>query len=114
MDILTLILSYLPYIIIALVLIGGAIAYVINGKHSLKQWLIYGTIEAEKALGSGVGALKLRQVWENANRVMPFLMKFISFEKFSKLVDEALVEMRKLLESNKKIDEYVNEGKETE
>ncbi len=114
MDILTMILGYLPMVLVIIILIGGTITAFINSKHSLKQWLIYGTIEAEKALGSGVGALKLRQVWENANCIMPFIMKFISFEKFSELVDEALVEMRKMLESNKKIDEYVNEGKETE
>lgn len=108
------IVNYIPYIIILLILIGGVIATFVNSKNGLKQWLIYATIEAEKALGSGVGVLKLRQVWENANRIMPFIMKFISFEKFSELVDEALIEMRKLLENNKKIDEYINEGKEAQ
>ena len=37
----------------------------------------------------------------------PTVSKLISFEFFSNMVDEALVEMRKLIETNKAVQAYV-------
>ena len=73
-----------------------------------KEWLIYAVSLAEKNLGSGTGALKLRQVYENFAIKVPTLVEFISFEKFSNYVDEALISMRKMLENNKDISVYIN------
>ena len=66
---------------------------------------------AEKNLGSGTGALKFRQVYDNFAVKFPTLVKFISFEKFSNYVDEALISMRKMLECNKDISVYINGDK---
>ena len=74
----------------------------------LKAWLLYAVIEAEKLYQSGTGRLKLVAVYNEFCRVFPALVSIISFELFSKLVDEALVEMRKLLETNKDIEAYVS------
>ena len=39
---------------------------------------------------------------------------FISFDLFSKWVDEALNEMKKLIENNKAINDYIKGGVENE
>jgi hypothetical protein len=73
----------------------------------IRQWLLYAVIEAEKQLGSETGQLKLRLVYNWFIDKFKFVAIFLSFEKFSQLVDDALDEMRKLLEENEKLAEFV-------
>ena len=77
---------------------------------SIKQWLIYACIEAEKAFGSNTGQVKLRYVYDKFISKFAGISVLISFEYFSYLVDEALETVRKLLENNEQINGYV-EGK---
>lgn len=77
----------------------------------VKAWLLYAVIMAEKELGSGTGALKLRYVYNLFVDKFPNLVSIISFEMFSKLVDEVLEEMKQILATNKDIEAYV-EGEE--
>ncbi len=107
MEILTLILNALPYIIIGLVLLGGVIATFINEKKSCKQWLILVVSETEKALGSGLGELKLREAHKQFVSLYPMLAKFITFERFKKWVDKALEQMKILLVNNDKVAKYI-------
>lgn len=108
MSILTVLAEYLPFFIIVLILIGGAIATFINEKRSVQSWLLLAVSEAEKALGGGVGALKLRNVFQQFVELYPRLAKYITFETFSKWVDSALEQMKEMLKNNKKADEYIN------
>lgn len=94
-------------VIVGIVLIGGVVAVIHNEKRSIQSWLLLAVTEAEKTLGSGVGALKLRTVFENFVKLFPKFSKFVTFSKFSKWVDKALVQMRKMLETNKKVEEYI-------
>lgn len=73
----------------------------------LEEWLLYAVTVAEKKLGGGTGALKLRYVYDWFVRTFPWLAKMISFERFSKMVDGALEQMKKMLESNKAAKEFV-------
>lgn len=73
----------------------------------VKQWLLYAVIEAEKTYKGGTGALKLRATYSQFCQVFPSLVPIISFELFSMLVDEALEQMKHLLETNSNILEYV-------
>lgn len=73
----------------------------------VKEWLIYAVIKAEKDLGSGTGEIKLRYVYNMFLKVFPQVAKILSFEDFSKLVDEALKNMEKLLESNEDIKKII-------
>ena len=75
----------------------------------VKEWLLFAVIEAEKEYGSGTGALKLRSVYNDFCCVFPTVAEFLSFELFSALVDEALDEMKALLQYNKDIAAYVEE-----
>ena len=67
--------------------------------------------EAEKDLGGGTGKLKLRQVYDAFVLRFPEAAQYVSFSLFSVWVDSALIELRRLLESNTAIKGYV-EGKE--
>ena len=74
----------------------------------VKQWLLYAVIEAEKIYSSGTGRAKLAYAYNLFLEKFPSLAPAIPFDLFSKMVDEVLVEMRKLLETNKDIEYYVN------
>ena len=107
MEILSMILGYLPFAIVILVLIGGTIALVANQKKSAKEWLLLAVTEAEKALGGGLGKLKLRQVYQAFINNFGLFAKFVKFETFESWVSESLEQMKKLLDTNKKVEEYV-------
>lgn len=80
----------------------------------VKEWLLYAVTEAEKELGGGTGQIKLRYVYDMFLTKFPFLTKVISFELFSKLVDEVLEKFRNLLDTNTKLKDYVESGKKDE
>ena len=80
----------------------------------VKAWMLLAVTFAEKELGSGTGKLKLRYVYDMFLDRFGTIAKYITFEQFSKLVDEALEEMRKLIESNKNIQEYIGIEDKTE
>ena len=73
---------------------------------NLKEWLKWAVVEAEKALGSGTGQLKLRMVYDMAIKQFPWIAAVVSFERFSAWVDEALDWMREQLDENNKIKQY--------
>ena len=78
----------------------------------VKEWLLLAVAEAEKKFGSKTGQLKLRYVYDLFTQRFPSVAKILTFEQFSNLVDQALEKLNKMLESNKKIEEYVNGEKE--
>lgn len=98
-----------------IVLIGAAIIYLVRfskmtvaqQKEQLANWLLLAVSAAEKEFGSGTGQLKLREVFDSAIKTFPLLMKFISFEDFSHMVDYALLDMKKMIETNKAAQEYI-------
>lgn len=75
----------------------------------VKEWLVWACIEAEKALQSGTGQLKLRQVYDMFCAVPAFtwVARVISFELFSAWVSDALTEVKKMLISNPNLAKYV-------
>ena len=70
---------------------------------ALKEWLKYAVAMAEKDLGSGTGQLKLRQVYDAFVTKFGWLAKLISFETFSKYVDDALRWLDGQLDNNESI-----------
>ena len=80
----------------------------------VKEWLLYAVTEAEKVLGSGTGQLKLRYVYDKFVTKFPYLVQFISFETFSKLVDEVLIKFKEMFKSNKAVEQYVKSTVEVE
>ena len=74
----------------------------------IKEWLLFAVTEAERELGSGTGQLKLRYVYDMFVTKFPFLVKFISFEYFSFLVDEVLVKFKEMFKNNAAVKQYVD------
>ena len=108
-----------PLLIAAGAVIAVAATYLISffkmpGNAQLdkvREWLLFAVTQAEKELGGGTGQIKLRYVYDMFVVKFPSLVKFISFETFSFMVDEALIKMRHLLQTNEKVEKYV-EGNE--
>lgn len=73
----------------------------------VREWLLWAVTEAEKELGGGTGQLKLRQVYDMFVARFGWVAKAISFQTFSDLVDDALVEMRDMLEKNEAVQAHV-------
>lgn len=109
------------FVIIAVIALGigiviAIVKFIKSGNAAqlanLKEWLLYATIEAEKALGSGTGKLKLRTVYDMFLAKFPWLAKIITFDKFSELVDDALENMNDLLSTNSAVQSYVGGSEE--
>ena len=75
----------------------------------IEQWLLAAVIEAETYLGSGTGKLKLSHVYEKFVMVFPWLSRIIPVTLFSELVDDALENMREMIETNPKVANIVNQ-----
>ena len=77
----------------------------------VKEWLLFAVVQAEKELGSGTGALKLRFVYDMFITKFPLLVALIPFSTFSSFVDEALDKFKKLLATTPELQAYVaNQG----
>lgn len=94
--------------LIVLLVIVGLTNFIGNDKEKAKKWLLLAVLEAEKEFGSKTGAIKLRYVYELFLSTFPLLSKFISFEQFSTMVDEALEEMKHLIDTNDAVSNYVD------
>lgn len=93
--------------------IGGVIGIIVivylivNQKKKVIEWLKYAVTEAEKLLGEKTGQLKLRQVYDWFVEKFPVVAAFLPFRVFSSWVDVALETMRKWLEDNQSVANYV-------
>lgn len=76
-------------------------------KEIVLEWLLLAVIKAEKELGDGTGQLKLRFVYDLFIDKFRFISMLMSFSQFSELVDQTLITMRSMLETNKQIKDYV-------
>ena len=102
--------------VISIIVVLCAIAYCIYEFYNLgkekqiemvKEWLLLAVVEAEKALGSGTGQVKLRYVYDLFLSKFKYLSLIISFNQFSMLVDEALDVMRDMIANNKQVENYI-------
>lgn len=101
------------------IIIGGAGFYVIENflnqpteakKQIILNYLVYAVAAAEQTFGSKTGKLKLAKVYNEFVVEMPAFAKYVSYEKFTELVDVALAKLNEMLK-NKTIEEIIKEGK---
>lgn len=91
-----------------IVILIAVIAYfIITGKEGIIQALVYMTGQAEKELGSKTGQIKLRYVYNMFVEKYPVLSKIIPFGVFSNWVDEALDQLKHLMETNDQVRYYI-------
>ena len=104
------------YIAVAFLALGAAVGIAIycffklptkEQLEKVREWLLWAVTEAERELGGGTGQLKLRSVYDAFVARFGWLAKIIPFRVFSDLVDDALIEMRELLEKNENVAAYV-------
>lgn len=104
------------WLLIIIVAVGAVMAVAIHKfiktptseqMKQVKEWLLYAVVEAEKALGSGTGQVKLRYVYDKFLAKFPIVAALISFETFSFLVDEALDRFAEMLDENENIQKYL-------
>lgn len=95
-------------VLIFVAIIAAVVFLVKNDKTKAKKWLLYAVLEAERQFGSKTGQVKLSYVYSWFIQQYPVLSKFITFEAFSKLVDQVLEEMRHLIETNPAVKAYVD------
>lgn len=76
----------------------------------IKNWLLYATAQAEQEMGAGTGRLKLAKVYDMFVEKFPQIAAVLKYEKFCEMVDEALVTLRHLLETNVNIQEFISFG----
>ena len=73
----------------------------------VKTALLYMVTEAEKELKSETGRVNRSMVWEWLVERFPIITMFITEEKYDELLDQALEEFRKMLETNSRLYDYV-------
>ena len=88
--------------------IGIIVYLIVNQKNKVIEWLKWAVAEAEKLLGGGTGQLKLRKVYDWFCEKFPVISAVLPFKVFSVWVDAALDVMNKWLETNGRIEVYVN------
>ena len=105
-----------PIVIVAALAVIAVVVFILLykfcGIEKVKNWLLWAVCEAETALGSGTGKLKLATVYSLFIEKFPTFSKIMPFSLFSRLVDEALEIMREWLESNKNIAAVIQTGEE--
>ena len=94
----------------AIILIAAIVYLIINQKNKVKEWLLYAVCEAEKIFGGKTGKLKLRQVYDWYCKQFPVISAVLPFSVFSAWVDTALGTMRKWLETNVFLLNYIDKG----
>lgn len=68
---------------------------------------MYAVTTAEKELGAGTGKIKLRYVYDMFVARFDWLAKVITFDMFSMMVDDALEQMKSMLETNEAAQKFV-------
>ena len=107
---------YIIFALFAAGIVAGIAVYHFMKQHKadqlkkVREWLLWAVIQAEKALGSGTGQLKLRRVYDLFVARFPWLAKIVSFDMFDDMVKDALKEMQELLENNPAVAAYINSG----
>lgn len=105
------------FVIVAIAAVGGSIGYAIYSfvkmpsdkqLNKVREWLLYAVTKAEKELGAQEqGKLKLRYVYDMFVARFEWLAKVITFDMFSMMVDEALEQMRTMLDSNEAVQKLI-------
>jgi hypothetical protein len=99
--------------IVAIFVCAGLAVYKFFGlptkaqKDKIKEWLLYAVSKAEMDLGGGTGILKLRFVYDMFVARFPMAAQIISFKTFEFWVDEALIELKKLLAKNTDVKQLI-------
>ncbi len=105
----TVLIYFTALTVVAVVML--IVAVKVFGEQKVRNWLVWAVSKAEQEFGSGTGQLKLRSVYNQFIARFPKLSTFITFRRFSALVDEALNILSDMLK-NGKIANIIEKGDE--
>ena len=95
----TVLIYFAALTVVAVVML--IVAVKVFGEQKVRNWLVWAVGKAEQEFGSGTGQLKLRSVYNQFIARFPKLSTFITFRRFSALVDEALNILSDMLKNGK-------------
>lgn len=103
-------------IIAAIAILVAVIAIVIkfinlptkNKLNCVKLWLLQAIASAERMYGTKSGEAKLSFVYDLFVEKFPTLARWVTYEDFKKMVEDALVEFKQILEKSSGLQEYVD------
>ncbi len=95
----TVLIYFTALTVVAVVML--IVAVKVFGEQKVRNWLVWAVSKAEQEFGSGTGQLKLRSVYNQFIARFPKLSTFITFRRFSALVDEALNILSDMLKNGK-------------
>lgn len=95
----TILIYFAALTVVAVVML--IVAVKVFGEQKVRNWLVWAVGKAEQEFGSGTGQLKLRSVYNQFIARFPKLSTFITFRRFSALVDEALNILSDMLKNGK-------------
>lgn len=101
-------------IVAVVALLGILTVLAFCGYKSAKEWLFYAVVETEKSLGSGTGAVKLHTVYNAFLSKFPVMKILLPYPIFTKMVDKALAEMKKVAADAPAVQTYINGKKQNE
>ena len=72
-------------VILLILFVTGTVFFIINERKNIKEWLIYAVVNAEKNIGSKLGQIKIRQVYNEFICKFPLVSKILPFWLFCSL-----------------------------
>lgn len=86
-------------IVVAVIVISVAVMAYKNKKGLLQRAALYAVSKAEEAWGSNTGRIKFAEVYTYLSKQYPIVTFFFTEEQLTKIIENALTEMKKILAS---------------
>ena len=115
MNVLNFIIKNWDFILLIAAAVAGVVYTIFKGNKSVIMKMLFGLVtQAEKEYGGGTGALKLAAVIDQIYPKLPAVIKtFITVDRLSGWVEDALNEAKKKWQSNIAISTYIEPKAET-
>lgn len=111
MNVVNFIVQNWDFILLIVAAIAGVVFAIFKGNKSVVMKMLFSLVtEAEKEYGGGTGVLKLAEVMNQIYPKLPPIVKtFVTAERLTKWVEEALTAAKAKWESNTAIAAYIEQ-----
>lgn len=90
------------------------VIFILVQKKRIKEWMLWAVSKAEIYLGTGTGKIKLRFVYDMFISRFKIISIFITFDRFSKLVDVALDNLKEFMDKDTDVESLIQKDDEAE
>ncbi len=95
--------NLVPIFVVAVIIIALLIYGYRNKKGMLYKAALYAVSKAEEAWGSQTGRIKFAEVYAYLSKQYPIVTFFFTEQQMTEIIENALVEMKKILYSKQEI-----------